>query len=192
MFGAFAVQHALDRANPERWRSAAFWGVLRGHVSCRLASAGHRERRARDRDGAARGHRRLAAAASSATAAGAARGERGAVRQLAVRAGAGHSGGRGARHAVAEIRDGRRQAAGRSEAGDADLARARRDLRARRRARAAAAAAGCAAARGAAADGRASAGRRCCRRCWRRSARCSRSRASATVVAGTGRRTTSR
>jgi uncharacterized membrane protein len=27
MFGAFAVQHALDRANPERWRSATFWGA---------------------------------------------------------------------------------------------------------------------------------------------------------------------
>jgi uncharacterized membrane protein len=27
MFGAFAVQHALDRANPHRWRSAVFWGA---------------------------------------------------------------------------------------------------------------------------------------------------------------------
>ena len=27
MFGAFAVQHALDRANPQRWRSALFWGA---------------------------------------------------------------------------------------------------------------------------------------------------------------------
>ena len=27
MFGAFAVQHALDGANPQRWRSAVFWGA---------------------------------------------------------------------------------------------------------------------------------------------------------------------
>ncbi len=27
MFGAFALQHALDRANPRRWRSAIFWGA---------------------------------------------------------------------------------------------------------------------------------------------------------------------
>jgi uncharacterized membrane protein len=27
MFGAFSVQHALDRANPRRWRSAVFWGA---------------------------------------------------------------------------------------------------------------------------------------------------------------------
>ena len=27
MFGAFAIQHALDRANPQRWRSAIFWGA---------------------------------------------------------------------------------------------------------------------------------------------------------------------
>ncbi len=27
MFGAFAIQHALDRANPRRWRSATFWGA---------------------------------------------------------------------------------------------------------------------------------------------------------------------
>lgn len=26
MFGAFAIAHLLDRANPARWRSAAFWG----------------------------------------------------------------------------------------------------------------------------------------------------------------------
>jgi uncharacterized membrane protein len=28
MFGAFAASHALDRSNPARWRSAAFWGCF--------------------------------------------------------------------------------------------------------------------------------------------------------------------
>jgi uncharacterized membrane protein len=27
MFGAFSLQHAFDRANPRRWRSAVFWGA---------------------------------------------------------------------------------------------------------------------------------------------------------------------